>query len=208
MLTLEVLHQQVRPANADIPDVKTVLTNISPVEDLLIRPGRAKRPKLIAVVIRGLPGSGKSLIARRLRDAEVEAGGSAPRIHCIDDYFVTARTPLLGNMVCTYYAWPMSTKFTLLSIFQWAVGGLHVSGMNNLSKHCPPSSDLLLFADGTFHIDLPPAMLNGAQSRLQEVEKEVWEKDASGKQRLKRVQETEYCYEADMEGAYACPSAI
>ncbi|BDA42243.1 probable YLP motif-containing protein 1 at C-terminar half [Coccomyxa sp. Obi] len=115
---------EVRPAHADVPDRKSVLTNVSPVEDLLTRPGRAKRPKLIAVVIRGLPGSGKSLIARRLRDAEVEAGGSGPRIHCIDDYFVT------------------------------------------------------------------------------EVEKEVWEKDASGKQRLKRVQETEYCFEADMEGVY------
>ncbi|CAL8468069.1 g7608 [Coccomyxa elongata] len=115
---------EVRPAHADVPNRKSVPTNVSPVEDLLRRPGRAKRPKLIAVVIRGLPGSGKSLIARRLRDAEVEAGGSGPRIHCIDDYFVT------------------------------------------------------------------------------EVEKEVWEKDASGKQRLKRVQETEYCYEADMEGVY------
>jgi hypothetical protein len=36
---------------------------------------------------------------------------------------------------------------------------------------------------------------------LQEVEKEVWEKDALGKRKLKLVQETEYCYEADMEGA-------
>lgn len=66
--------------------------NVTPVEDLLAGPGRAKRAKLIAVVIRGLPGSGKSLIARRLRDAEVAARGSAPRIHCIDDYFVTVRT--------------------------------------------------------------------------------------------------------------------
>jgi hypothetical protein len=32
------------------------------------------------------------------------------------------------------------------------------------------------------------------------VEKEEWEKDASGKRRLKLVQATEYCYEADMEG--------
>lgn len=72
-----------------MPDRKHVLTNVTPVNDLLSGPGRAKRPKLIAVVIRGLPGSGKSLIARRLRDAELATGGSAPRIHCIDDYFVT-----------------------------------------------------------------------------------------------------------------------
>lgn len=95
-------HSQVRPAGADVPDRKNVLTNVSPIEDLLTRPGRAKRPKLIAVVIRGLPGSGKSLIARRLRDAEVDAGGSAPRIHCIDDYFVTARLPFMEHCIATF----------------------------------------------------------------------------------------------------------
>lgn len=40
---------------------------------------------------------------------------------------------------------------------------------------------------------------------LQEVEKEVWEKDASGKRKLKLVQEADYCYEADMEGM-TCPT--
>ncbi len=82
---------QAVPAHAEIPGRPVLPLNVTVVDDLLTGPGRAKRPKLIAVVIRGLPGSGKSLIARRLRDAEVAAGGSAPRIHCIDDYFVTVR---------------------------------------------------------------------------------------------------------------------
>lgn len=107
--------RQVRPAHADVPNRKSVLTNVSPVEGLLTRPGRAKRPKLIAVVIRGLPGSGKSFIARRLRDAEVEAGGSGPRIHCIDDYFVTARIPFMDPCIaCVHHTMPTSTKYTLL----------------------------------------------------------------------------------------------
>jgi hypothetical protein len=63
--------------------------NVAPVESLLSGPGRAKRPKRIAVVLRGLPGSGKSHAARRLRDTELAAGAPAPRIHSIDDYFVT-----------------------------------------------------------------------------------------------------------------------
>ena len=50
---------------------------------------RLKRPKKIALVLRGLPGSGKSYAASRMREIEVEEGGSAPRIHSIDDYFVT-----------------------------------------------------------------------------------------------------------------------
>lgn len=33
------------------------------------------------------PGSGKSYLAKVLRDVEVMNGGSAPRIHSMDDYF-------------------------------------------------------------------------------------------------------------------------
>lgn len=36
-----------------------------------------------------LPGSGKSYLAKILRDLEVENGGDAPRIHSMDDYFMT-----------------------------------------------------------------------------------------------------------------------
>ena len=42
---------------------------------------------------------------------------------------------------------------------------------------------------------------------MQEVEKEVWEKDAGGKRKLRLVQETGYKYEADMEGRF-CGSAL
>lgn len=35
-----------------------------------------------------LIGSGKSYLAKALRDVEVENGGRAPRIHSIDDYFM------------------------------------------------------------------------------------------------------------------------
>ncbi len=41
-------------------------------------------------------------------------------------------------------------------------------------------------------------------SAVQEVEKEVWEKDASGKRKLRLVQETGYKYEEDMEGELSC----
>lgn len=34
-------------------------------------------------------GSGKSYLAKMLRDLEVENGGTAPRIHSMDDYFMT-----------------------------------------------------------------------------------------------------------------------
>ena len=67
------------PLHVPLPDVL----------ELIQAPSRAKRPKRIAVILRGPPGSGKSYLARKLRDAEVAAGGEAPRIHSIDDYFIT-----------------------------------------------------------------------------------------------------------------------
>lgn len=67
------------PLHVPLPDVL----------ELIQAPSRAKRPKRIAVILRGPPGSGKSYLARKLRDTEVAAGGEAPRIHSIDDYFIT-----------------------------------------------------------------------------------------------------------------------
>ncbi|CAI9753880.1 unnamed protein product [Fraxinus pennsylvanica] len=56
---------------------------------ILKYPHRATRPDHIVIILRGLPGSGKSYLAKLLRDLEVENGGSAPRIHSMDDYFMT-----------------------------------------------------------------------------------------------------------------------
>lgn len=53
------------------------------------QPGRATRPDRFVIILRGLPGSGKSYLAKALRDIEVMNGGSAPRIHSMDDYFMT-----------------------------------------------------------------------------------------------------------------------
>ena len=41
------------------------------------------------VILRGLPGSGKSHVARLIKDLETQHGQGAPRIHSLDDYFVT-----------------------------------------------------------------------------------------------------------------------
>ncbi|KAL2492750.1 Uncharacterized protein Adt_28378 [Abeliophyllum distichum] len=56
---------------------------------ILKYPHRATRPDHIVIILRGLPGSGKSYLAKMLRDLEVENGSSAPRIHSMDDYFMT-----------------------------------------------------------------------------------------------------------------------
>ncbi|XP_021285654.1 YLP motif-containing protein 1 isoform X2 [Herrania umbratica] len=57
--------------------------------ELFKMPHRASRPDHIVIILRGLPGSGKSYLAKMLRDLEVQNGGDAPRIHSMDDYFMT-----------------------------------------------------------------------------------------------------------------------
>ncbi|XP_010483988.1 PREDICTED: YLP motif-containing protein 1-like isoform X1 [Camelina sativa] len=59
------------------------------VSHLLTPPHRSTRPDHFVIILRGLPGSGKSYLAKLLRDIEIENGGSAPRIHSMDDYFMT-----------------------------------------------------------------------------------------------------------------------
>ncbi|CAG0899679.1 unnamed protein product [Darwinula stevensoni] len=59
------------------------------IDDLLVPPGRKNRPPYLVVILRGLPGSGKSYVTRLIKEKEVEQGGTAPRILCLDDYFMT-----------------------------------------------------------------------------------------------------------------------
>ncbi|XP_020292292.1 putative uncharacterized protein DDB_G0282133 isoform X2 [Pseudomyrmex gracilis] len=67
------------------------LPNNTMVDDLLCPPGRQNRPPKIAIILRGPPGSGKSFVAKLIKDKEVEQGGSAPRILSLDDYFLVEK---------------------------------------------------------------------------------------------------------------------
>ncbi|XP_034018279.1 YLP motif-containing protein 1 isoform X2 [Thalassophryne amazonica] len=62
---------------------------IKNIDDLLKSPGRLSRPERIVIIMRGLPGSGKSHVAKLIRDKEVECGGAPPRVLVLDDYFMT-----------------------------------------------------------------------------------------------------------------------
>ncbi len=60
---------------------------ITTMDDLLHPPGRDKRPARIVVILRGLPGSGKSFVAKNIKTQESSLGAEAPRILALDDYF-------------------------------------------------------------------------------------------------------------------------
>ncbi|KAK3093812.1 hypothetical protein FSP39_020514 [Pinctada imbricata] len=74
------------------------------VDDLLIPPGRKSRPSQIVVILRGPPGAGKTYVGKLIKDKEVQHGGGAPRMLCLDDYFMveqekTERDPETGKKV-------------------------------------------------------------------------------------------------------------
>merc|ERR1712106_1218309 len=50
-------------------------------------PGRSSRPPKIVIILRGIPGSGKSHLARLIKDKELEHGAEQPRTLALDDYF-------------------------------------------------------------------------------------------------------------------------
>ncbi|XP_026197428.1 YLP motif-containing protein 1 isoform X2 [Anabas testudineus] len=62
---------------------------IKNIDDILKPPGRLTRPERIVIILRGLPGSGKSHVAKLIRDKEVDCGGAPPRVLVLDDYFMT-----------------------------------------------------------------------------------------------------------------------
>ncbi|XP_075977283.1 uncharacterized protein LOC142977327 isoform X2 [Anticarsia gemmatalis] len=73
------------------------------IDDILEAPGREMRPEKIVIILRGPPGSGKSYLAKLIRDKEAEHGGTV-RIMSIDDYFmqegeVEEKDPTTGKMV-------------------------------------------------------------------------------------------------------------
>ncbi|XP_062266917.1 YLP motif-containing protein 1 isoform X2 [Platichthys flesus] len=77
---------------------------IKNIDDLLKPPGRLTRPERIVIIMRGLPGSGKSHVAKLIRDKEVDCGGAPPRVLVLDDYFMTetekvAKDPDTGRRV-------------------------------------------------------------------------------------------------------------
>ncbi|XP_060804052.1 myb-like protein AA isoform X2 [Amyelois transitella] len=73
------------------------------IDDILEPPGRDMRPAKIVIILRGPPGSGKSYLAKLIRDREAEFGGTV-RIMSIDDYFmqegeVEETDPATGKIV-------------------------------------------------------------------------------------------------------------
>ncbi|KAJ8954818.1 hypothetical protein NQ314_007009 [Rhamnusium bicolor] len=76
------------PILSNPPNPATNFGERAMIEDIINPPGRFNRAPRIVIILRGPPGSGKTFLAKLIKDKEVENGGSAPRILSLDDYFM------------------------------------------------------------------------------------------------------------------------
>lgn len=62
---------------------------IIPIEDILCQPGRYKRPPKLVIILRGLPGSGKSYLTKLIKAEEEKYASESekPKTLSIDNYF-------------------------------------------------------------------------------------------------------------------------
>uniref|UniRef100_A0A182NQX4 YLP motif-containing protein 1 n=1 Tax=Anopheles dirus TaxID=7168 RepID=A0A182NQX4_9DIPT len=84
------------------------------IDDLLLPPGRFGRPARICFLIRGLPGSGKSHLARLIKNKE-QSFGPSPRVLSLDDYFLVDKEEEVKD--------PVSGKVTKVTRSQYEYDG-------------------------------------------------------------------------------------
>lgn len=82
----DIAKVEVNHVQMSIPTVEN--NNTISIEEILMQPGRDTRPKKICIILRGPPGSGKSHVAKLIKEREKEMSGNNPRVLSIDDYFL------------------------------------------------------------------------------------------------------------------------
>lgn len=103
---------QMKQISSDMPKVIDASQLFKP-------PHRASRPDHFVIILRGLPGSGKSYLAKMLRDIEVENGGDTPRIHSMDDYFMTEVEKIEENDASKLSSSVWSTKPVIKKVMEY-----------------------------------------------------------------------------------------
>ena len=84
------------------------------IDSLISSPGRSSRPPKIVIVLRGLPGAGKSHLAKLIKEKETEQGGEQPRTMSLDDYF-----DVDGKVCMLFRRIYVSNHFSMSMIQRW-----------------------------------------------------------------------------------------
>lgn len=173
-------------------------------------PARTARPRKLAVLLRGLPGSGKSHVARLMREREAAAGGDPPRIMSLDDYFMTVRAPPLGaRSTAPLHAPRTARQLCSLDTLASLPPGLEVcagcsQSYEGCTHHAPRNAaEARRLCSAA---DAGASARPGAANALQEVEKEVEDEEGARRGRKRKAEVLEYRYEREMEGEGGRPA--
>lgn len=63
--------EKVKDKEIEIIEIKDETSPVTMIEDLLSPPGRNTRPPRLVIIMRGPPGSGKTFLAKLIKDKEV-----------------------------------------------------------------------------------------------------------------------------------------
>jgi len=140
------------------PPAPTTLVVVD-ARDLFLEPGRRTRPGKLVVVLRGLPGSGKSSMAKRLKDLEARHRPGAPglRVMSIDDYYTQETTETVTNpatgrpetVVRVAYEWEDDMEDAYRASLSKAMAR-HLQGTGHpvaiVDDWCPTAASLDLYA--------------------------------------------------------------
>ncbi|XP_063721206.1 uncharacterized protein LOC134847879 isoform X3 [Symsagittifera roscoffensis] len=127
------------------PEAPEKPADVYQLDQMLSVPGRKEQQRLrnSLIIMRGPPGSGKSYIAKLIKDKETAAGMTAPRILSIDDYFMVSddSTPKGGKGGGMVYEYEEDMETVYLSALCKA-----------LSKVVAEGSDRLIIVDACNHL--------------------------------------------------------
>lgn len=78
---------------------KSIENDVIPIENILHKPYRDLRPSKLVIIIRGLPGSGKSYVTNLIKIEEEKHASNMekPKVFSIDNYFLTEKEETINK---------------------------------------------------------------------------------------------------------------
>lgn len=83
------------------------------IDSFLCGPGRETRPSRVAIILRGLTGSGKSYLTKLIVAKEMEKCGIEPKVFCVDDQYVKDSEDPKNTSSTTEYDHSMDNQYIL-----------------------------------------------------------------------------------------------
>eukprot|EP00698_Gefionella_okellyi_P016898 TRINITY_DN4883_c0_g2_i1.p1 TRINITY_DN4883_c0_g2~~TRINITY_DN4883_c0_g2_i1.p1 ORF type:complete len:470 (-),score=66.16 TRINITY_DN4883_c0_g2_i1:107-1516(-) len=180
----------VRPAAVSVPTFRSSMihgtameaesaaviqdTNVISGRRMFTSPFRDDRPLKLALILRGLPGSGKTLMAHQICELERTAGAEQPRVLTFDDYFHVRHTGPFGGHESIFRYDPHSAdmhRTNFASVFENALqyhNCVLVDAVNSRLAHFTPLCDIAhRYGFSCYVIEMPAPQRSAVSMMMQ-----------------------------------------